>query len=402
LRADASDLRGRINTEIGKIVTGLENQLSVARAREGAIQQTLKGIKDEVGQGNQNEVRLRSVERDGEANRQLLATLLARQKETLSQEDIDFQQADVRVISPAEFPVEPTFPKRGMILALVFVAATLLALLVIMVVELLDQGFRSGEEVERVTGLPSLGFVPRSSTEFSAEYTAMSYVVQYPKSPFTESIRTLDWNLTLSFPEKPQVLLVSSSEPAEGKTTIAGTLAAVLSRAGRRTLLIDADTRRPSVHELFRIERQPGLVDVLTGQATIDKAIVDSGDRGGPDVLPAGSESPNAINLLGSEKMRELLILLRGRYDAIVIDSPPVLAGADGRVLSTLADTTVFCLRWARTRREVARLALRQLAGAGANVAGIVLTVVDVKKHAQYGYGDSGAYTGDLEKYYAG
>lgn len=402
LRADAADLHARIDAEIAKIVTGLENQVSVAQSREQAIQQTLRGIKEQVGRGNQNEVRLRSVERDADANRQLLATLLAREKETLSQEDIGFQQADARVISPAELPVEPSFPKIGIILGLVFLGSTLLALLIIMVVEQLDRGFRSGDEVERATGLPSLGFVPQSGTIFSAEKTAVSYLTERPKTPFAESIRTLDWSLTLSFPERPKVVLIASSEPDEGKTTIAATLAAIFKQAGRKTLLVDADTRRPSVQVLFGVAREPGLVDVLIGQTTIEEAIVDCSEYGGPDLLPAGSESPNAINLLGSVRMRELLTELRGRYEAIVIDSPPVLAGADVRVLATLVDTTVFCVRWAHTRREVVRLALRQLLGAGANVVGVLLTVVDVKKHAKYGYGDSGAYTGDLEKYYAG
>jgi capsular exopolysaccharide synthesis family protein len=142
-------------------------------------------------------------------------------------------------------------------------------------------------------------------------------------------------------------------------------------------------------------------VDVLTGNASLDDVLIER-NWSGLVFLPAGSPSPNAPNLLDSDKMRELLEELNKRFDFIVIDSPPVMATTDARILCQQVDATVAVIHWGKTRRAVVRNTLRQLLGARARLAGSLLSMVDVRKHAKYGYGDSGAYTGDLEKYYAG
>ena len=401
LRAEAEDFKARIDAEIDKIVAGLRNQVAVARAREESLQLSLDEMKKQVAIANQYEIELRALEREAEANRILLATLLSRQKETLSQEDADFQQADARVISPADMPLQPAFPQVGVILALVFIAATILGLIIVLIIELLDDGFRSGDELERATGVPSIGFVPLVPSTGSYKSLA-GYVSGKPSTAFGEALRTLNWSIGLAFPaQAPKSVLVTSSVPGEGKTTVASCLATSQSAAGRRTVLIDADTRRPSCHELFGIARQPGLVDVLTGTATVDDVLVEN-ESAGLFILPAGSPSPNAPNLLESEKMQQLLETLNERFDFIVIDSPPVLATTDARILCQWADATVVVVHWAKTRRAVVRNTLGQLHGAHARLAGSLLSMVDARKHAQYGYGDSGAYTGDLEKYYTG
>jgi len=228
------------------------------------------------------------------------------------------------------------------------------------------------------------------------------YIAGKPNTAFGEAIRTLSWSIGLSFSAPaPKSVLVTSSVPGEGKTTIAACLATSQSIAGHKTVLVDADTRRPSCHELLGVAREPGLVDVLTGGATLDDVLVEK-NLSGLVVLPAGVPSPNSLNLLESEKMLELLDELNKRFDYIVIDSPPVLATTDARVLCQLTDATIAVVHWGKTRRAVVRNTLGQLRGARARLAGSFLSMVNVKKHAQYGYGDSGAYTGDLEKYYTG
>jgi capsular exopolysaccharide synthesis family protein len=401
LRAEANDLEMRIDEEIGRIVAGLRSRVAVIQAREESLQKSLNGMKRQVATANQNEIELRALEREAEANRSLLATMLTRQKETSSQEDADFQQADVRVISRADIPLQPAFPRKGVILGLAFIAAMIFGLVIILIIELLEDGFRNGDELERATGVPSLGFIPYVP-HIGSFKSLPEYISGKPNTAFAEAIRTLNWSIGLAFPAPaPKSVLVTSSVPGEGKTTIATCLATSQSVAGRKTLLIDADTRRPTCHELLGIEREPGLVDVLTGHASLDDVLVEK-NLSGLVILPAGAPSPNVPNLLESEKMRELLEELNKRFDFIVIDSPPVLATTDARILCQLTDATVAVVHWAKTRRATARNTLGQLRGARARLAGSLLSMVNVKKHAKYGYGDSGAYTGDLEKYYAG
>jgi polysaccharide biosynthesis transport protein len=174
----------------------------------------------------------------------------------------------------------------------------------------------------------------------------------------------------------------------------------VQSRSDQRVVIIDADLRQPAVHDAFSVPKEPGLVDVLAGRMNVDEVLQRPNDEG-PFILPAGTAMPNIPGMLGSRRMDELLADLRSRFDLIILDSPPVLAAADARILAQKADATVMVVQWAKTRRESVRLALRQLTGtAGVRLAGVLLSQVDASKHAQYSYGDSGAYAGPLGKYY--
>ena len=401
LRAEAADLEQRIGGEIDKIVAGLRNKLNVARARESSIAQSLDEMKTRVNAANQDDIELRSLEREAEANRSLLDTLLARQKETLSQEDLNFQQPDASIFSPADVPSEPSFPQPALVIGLAFVGSGVIGLVLVLILELLDGGFRSGEQFEQATSVPSIGFVPMTTKP--NEYQSLpGYVAGRPASAFGESMRTLNWSLKLAFPDAPpRTVLITSSLPGEGKTTIAASMATSQSKAGQRVVLIDADIRRPGCHSIAGVSREPGLTNLLAGESTLDEVLATS-EWSGLQVIPAGMPSPHAPNLLGSQKMADLLEQLADRFDLVVIDSPPLLAAADARILSRLADATVMVVRWGKTRRAVVKLAARQLQSAGAQLAGGLISMVDVRRNAKYSYGDSGAYSGDLEKYYAG
>jgi succinoglycan biosynthesis transport protein ExoP len=401
LRAESRDLKERIETEVNKIIVGLQNEVAVSKAREKSLAQSLNSLKTRTAESNQKEVELRALEREAEANRLLLGTLLARQKETLSQEDFDFQLADARIISQAGVPVSPSYPPKAMILGLVFLSSGFLGLLIILVLELLDDGFRSCEQLEEATGLPSLGFVPETS-ELRHRGDLSNYLSERPNSAFGEAIRTLNWSLALAFPDAPpKTVLITSSHPDEGKSSIAITLAMTQALAGRRVLLIDADMRKPAVHSYLDLPPGPGLIDILSDNAEIDQVIT-THEATGLSVITAGGLTRNAPNLLGSRRMGSVLKDLSWRYDLIIIDSPPVLVGSDVRILSEKVDATVVAVRWAATRRVVVNRVLKQLQTAAGRIPLPVLSMVNAKKHAQYGYGDSGAFAGDLEKYYAG
>ena len=398
LRAEEQDLQQKIEGEVGKIVQGLRNEVGIARARERSLTRSLDQLKERAAEANQDSVQLRALEREAEANRTLLATMLARDKEIGSQDGLHVQQADARIISNADVPTKPSFPKIKIAMGLVFLGSGVVAMLLVLLLELLDSGFRSGEQIERITGASSLGFVPKLTGK-SAK-SPQNYVVERPKSSLGEAIRTLNWSISLTSPENPpKIVLVTSALPEEGKTTTAVCLARIQALGGKKTLIIDADTRRPGVHSAFGIENSPGLVDILSGQAYFSD-VSHTDEESGARVLPAGTPAPNSPDLLGSEAMVKLLHRLSHTHDLIVIDSPPVMAASDAQILSQKVDATVFVVRWAKTRREVVKLALQRLGSVGGRLAGVLLTMVDVKQHAKYSFGDSGAYYGHLQKYY--
>jgi capsular exopolysaccharide synthesis family protein len=400
LRAQAADLQAKIDAEVDKIAAGLQNDVNIARARENAIESSLAASQNRVQIGNENEIALRAAEREAEAARTLLTTLLARQKEALSREDIESQRADARVIAAAGPPVEPSFPNRPVVLGLVFIASCFLGLLAVLVLELLDGGFRSGEQIEQMTGVASLGFIPRVAPEPGDSLCA--FLRSRPKSAFGEALRTLHWSISLTAPDNPpRTVLITSAGPGEGKTTVAIGMAMVQSQAGQRVVLVDADTRRSRVQELTGVAGEPGLLDLLSGRASLDEVLRTPAGTN-LCVITAGTEMPNPPGLLASRRMDGLLADLAERFDLVVIDSPPVMAAADARILAQKCAATAIVVRWATTRRQAVRLAIHQLQADGAKVAGAALTIVDARKHARYSYGDSGAYTGELEKYYSG
>jgi capsular exopolysaccharide synthesis family protein len=402
LRAEAQDLQVSIRAEVRKIVSGLRNEVSVARAREQSLQLSLNASRERVALDNEDEIRLRAAEREAESSRSLLATLLSRQKATMSQQDIASQAADARVVAAADPPVKPSIPNVPVVLGLTLLASTLLGLLTILVLEMLDSGFRSGEQIEQQTGAAALGFIPMA-VRSAPDQRLVDYLTARPTSAYSEAIRTLAWSIGLDSKDRPpKTVLITSAQPGEGKTSIASSLSWVQSRSDQRVVIIDADLRQPAVHDAFFVPKEPGLMDVLAGRKSVDEVLQRPNEQG-PFILPAGTTMPNVTGMLGSRRMDELLADLRNRFDLVILDSPPVLAAADARILAQKADATVMVVHWAKTRRESVRLALRQLTGtAGVRLVGAVLSQVDARKHAQYSYGDSGAYAGALEKYYVG
>lgn len=397
VRAEQADLENSIGTEINKIVVGLENEVELTRARERTLRRNLDELKSQAGRTNEQMIQVRALEREAEASRLLLNTLLGRQKETFFQEDSGFHQPDARVISQAEIPLKPSFPNRPVILGLVILASIFLGLLTILLIEILDRGFRSGEHLERELELPSLGIVPLVKNR---KGTPVELLSQNRRTAYGEALRSLNWVLTLSSPQdRPKICVFTSTQSGEGKTTIAASLALSQAIAGDRTLLIEADVRAPSVHDLIGSKRAPGLVDYLMGDVSIEDAIHEH-DASGLSIIPAGSASSNPPSLFASQRMEDVLTSLRASFDLIVIDSPPVMACADAQILGRYADTSVFVVRWGRTRRNAAAFAVSKLQAAGVNLAGGLLSMVDAKEHARYYHGDSGAYSGEFEKYY--
>lgn len=399
LNAEANDVALRIDSEVNKVVRNLSNEVAIATAREELLETELGRLKNVMAQANAKEIELRALEREAEASRALLATLLARFKEIGSQDEMQPQQAGARIISRAEAPSKPSFPNKPFMLGIVIPLTTLFAIIVIFIMESLQRGFVSGEQVEQVTGVTSLGFVPLVGGKGLSKVKPDTHMLQHPRSAFAQSLRTAYWSLSIAVPGGPATIVVSSSHPGEGKSIIALGLARSRAAFGCKTLLIDADMRNPSIHELLLSDNEVGLADYLSGSCKVPRTYTDG--KTGMEFITAGKPVGDPLSLLDSKMMDELIDSVKQKYDLVVIDTAPIIAAPDACALSCKVDTTVLVVRWSHTPKKVVEHALRELARTPGHLSGILLNMVDVGKHAQYQYGDSGAYHGVLRKYYS-
>lgn len=397
-QAELREIRAKIEAEVQKAIAGLKNELTAAAARETALSTRIEELKIEAGEQNQVQVKMRALEREAAASRTLLETFLARAQETSSQEG--YQQPDAHIIAQANVPGVPSFPKKALLVAAGFLASLAFAVLLAFLLEAMDSGFRSEEQVEEVLGISSLGLVP-SLKRFGRKSKQLStYVIQHPTSAYTESIRSLYTGLRLSNGDRlPRVVLIVSSLPNEGKTAVAISLASLLSVIGLKTIVVDTDLRKPSVHRALGMKIGPGLVDCLKHQVPVT-TVIQRDQATGIDAITAGHTSASASHLLGTSQMTELVAQLKAAYDVIVLDSAPLLAVSDTRILGQFADKTVFLVRWADTRRETAVRGLHHAQEAGQNLAGTMLTMVDFDKYAKDRLGEFGHYYHQIEKYY--
>jgi exopolysaccharide transport family protein len=406
-RAEIAEQQGRIREEVGKIVASLRNEMSIARAREDGLARDLDALKTRAGDMGQAEARMRSLTAEAESSRQLFNNLQSRINEIAIQRDAP--QANVRVLSSAPVPDLPSFPNRKVFLVLAGFVSAVLGVALALVVEQFEPGFRSAEELTRVTGLPTLSLVPLQRRRKDIRRLPDA-VLTAPLSPFSDAIAASASALARQSRrlsgrgEQGQglahTILVTSTHSQEGKSTIAVNLARMLAQMGRRTLLVDGDLRAPTAHGLLGVVRSPGLSEVLTGAAPLSDCIRHDGPTA-LDILPAGEAVPNPMLMLAGSQMRTLLASLATGYDIIIVDGPPVMAVSDARIMAGLVDSTLFVVRWCRTGRRQVLASLKQLADHGATISGLMISMVDIRRHAQYGHADSGQYATD-RKYYQG
>ena len=397
-RAAARDLESELAVEVGKVVRSLRNELAVAQSQERALERNLNALESEVGELNTKAAELRILEREAESSRILYETFLTRFKETQEQEEI--QQADARIISRADVPLWPSFPNKPMVITLAAVCALFLGVLVIALVELLERGLRSMEEVYRYLGLPCFGLIPTVARLRLAGGTPEDYVLKNRTSAYAEALRSLYNGIMMSGTDsRPRAIVITSARPNEGKTAICISMARLVATSGKRVILLDFDERKPELDKRLVTSSRAGIVEYLSEEAALSDVVQKEADTG-LEFIVAGRHAENFIELLRSPRLKELLEQLREGYDLVVVDGPPVLALADIKLLSLLSDRTVLIVRWRDTPRNVVRVALRQLADSGVEVSGVAIARVDVRRNSLYGFGDSALFTGSFRKYY--
>jgi polysaccharide biosynthesis transport protein len=399
-RAQLRNLDRSIAAEVDRIITNLKNDYDVAKAGEDSLQGSLDQISGSTGLDNDVGIKLRELERINVANKTLFESFLSRTK--ITQEQSTFQERDARIISPATKPSAPSFPKKPLLVSLALVVGLLVGIGGSVALDMLNAGFSTPRQVEEKLGVPILASVPilREGTRklIGKSVDPATYAFEKPLSRYAETVRAVRMGVQMSDVDHPaKVVMVTSSIPKEGKSTLSMSLAFSALKAGQRVVLIDADLRHPTISKFFRLEKKAGLVDFLTGSAAIEQALV---TNNGLTIIGAGSKSQNPPDLLGSARMAGLVDKLRGAYDYVVIDTPPVGPVIDARVAMQLVDKVIFVVRWNLTTREVVAQTLEAL-DADRKLAGIVLNLVDESKTPRYGPYSyySGSY---YKKYYQG
>ncbi|MFO1190216.1 MAG: polysaccharide biosynthesis tyrosine autokinase [Alphaproteobacteria bacterium] len=399
IQSELKDLQGKITAEVAKIAANLKNELQIAQVREANLNREVQILERRLNQERETEVTLRAMESEVRANKQLYDALLQRLKETGVQEDTP-QKAESRVISPAALPDAPYYPRTRMLVFAAFVVSIVIAMAFAFLVEFFDAGFRSSQQMEAATGFTTLTMIPLLAMSRRRRSRPHRTVIDKPNSAFSEAIRSLRTAIMLSSPDTPpRTVAVLSSVPEEGKTTAALSLTVLAARSGQRAILLDCDLRYPRVHLYLGAEGGVGLSEYLAGAARLDE-IIRTDEETGIHYILAGGRAPNPPDLLGSDSMRALLAQLRERYDLVMLDTPPLLAVSDALVLMRIVERAVFVVRWATTRRDTILTGMRQVVDAGGQLAGTVLSMVDMRRHAQYDYRDTPYYARAYKRYY--
>jgi succinoglycan biosynthesis transport protein ExoP len=397
IATEKAKLSRSIDGEIGRIIANMENEAKVNAAQIGVLQEQLGQAQGKSGEGMVAEVGLRELEREAQSTKQLYESFLQRYKETREQQQI--LDSDAKIISPAQRPANPSTPGLPIFLAVGFVASSLLGSMGALLLERMDKGLRSAEDVERHLGLLRVGLIPQTK-EISATRPAWKFLKDKPLSVFAESVRGVGTAIRFADVDRPaRTILVTSSVPGEGKSTLVQSLAVVTAAADHRVLIIDLDTRRPVQGKTFGVEPANGIVEFLGGESSFEDTVVRH-EASGVDLILVRRRPTNPAALMESRKLRAFIEEAQASYDYVIIDSPPVLGVNDALLLCPMADAVVFVAQWAETKHQLAYNAVQALRGARAKILGVVLTKVDVKKHKRYGYGDAGEYYGTYTKYY--
>ena len=382
LAAAQASLRGQVE----QVVAGIERNYQLAVANENSLRASVNANKAQIQDISRKEFKLRELQREVDSNRALYDTFLTRLKETAATSDLD--SASARIVDRATIPTTPIKPKKALIVVLATFLAGLVGVGLVLLLEALNNTFKSTDEIENTLNLPVLGLLPLVDKKDRSQ-VANLFNTDSNKS-FSESIRTIRTGVVLSAMDEPhKILVVTSSVPGEGKSTVAANLAYALGQM-ENVLLIDADMRRPTLAKNFGFPvGTPGLANLIAGTAKLEECIK---NVEGVDMLSAGSVPPNPLELLSSPRFAEVIGYLREKYDRVIIDSPPTQAVSDALVLGTMANALIYVIRSESTAKPLVIKGIGQLLQSNAPVTGIVLNQVDIKKAMKNGYNYGGYY----------
>lgn len=389
LKTQISQLESGLVAEEHAQVTRAQKELDAAQSNENMLRNALEQQEQSAYSSGSKVIQYELASREYESNRALYDGL----QERLQEAGIiaGLHSTAVHVVDSADIPTFTSQPRVRVNVAAGLFAGVMFGFILALLLEAMDTNLNAISEIEEVLQLPVLGAIPKVDVDSLIPATFTEHALSGNKgawSKIAEALRGLRTSILLSTPgSPPQVIMMASTRPAEGKTSISILESIIFALNGSRVLLMDADLRRPAIHTRLNLASTSGVADrenvglssVLSGKTTLDEAIREWPDYPGVHVLVAGPTPPLPSELLGSKHMEDLLAELRLRYDFIFIDTPPVMTVTDASVMSRLADATILVVRYGEARRHVIMRSIELLQRSGANLLGVVLNIVDFR-----------------------
>lgn len=398
LRAQIGEYDRQISHQIDLVKHSIRLQYETARDQEASFKKKIESLKEEVLDLRNRSIVYNILQRELDTNRSLYDGLLQQYKDVGVTGAVSTN--NVAIIDKAEKPLWPSSPSLLLNLPLALFLGLLASIATIAVIEILDDTFKSPEEVENMLGLSTLGLIPVSRDRTDKETQNLAEkIIGDPLSPMAEAFRSLRTALQFSTTSGvPKVLLVTSAQPGEGKSTTALCLATNFAQLGMRVLLIDGDLRRASLHKALQVDNSVGLSNVLTGLRDAS-SVAHENAMEGVTFMASGPIPPNPAELLAGPQMASMLSVAAEKFDIVIIDGPPIMGLADAPLIGSLVDGALLVVDASRTRRRMVAASLKRLYFSRTQVVGVLLNKFDSRKTGQsYGYGYGYGY-GDLSYY---
>jgi succinoglycan biosynthesis transport protein ExoP len=388
IESELKTLNKRKTQEVNRVITSLKNEYRVILAKENSLKNALAKQKKDSLELNQKAIKYGVLRREAESARHMYELLIKRFKETSLTEDM--KTGNIRVIDKAEVPKDPVKPKKKLNIFLASILGLFMGIGLAFFFEYLDNTIKIPEDVKQHLKIPYLGLTPLFSTKNKwnqREDTSPELVTfNYPKSTASESYRGIRTNIRFSSAESvPQVILITSAGPQEGKSITTANLAVTMAQADSKVIILDCDMRKPQIHKIFGIAKEHGISNLLVGTSNVRGAIIHTRIPN-LDVIPSGPIPPNPSELLGSTRMARLLNALRKEYAHILIDSPPSAAVTDAVVLSKSVDGVILVISAGHTAREIVKNSVAQFGAVSSSILGAVLNGVDMSRDGYHYY----------------
>jgi succinoglycan biosynthesis transport protein ExoP len=393
-RAVRSARSTAVNSTLQMQLAEYETKDVILAAQENALQKLIEAHEGKISKLPAREINLIRLERARRINDELYAALMRAKNE--AQIEAASQIANIDIVDPAIAPLKPVRPKRKESLLIGLAASLILGICLAFLLEYLDQTVKSDEEARRILGVPILGQIPRfqgndEGRRIKRRYQGKNHLALFsrddPQSPVSEAIKLLRANLHfLDLDRALKTIVVTSPVPGDGKTTIAANLSIVLAAQEEKILIVDSDFRAPAIHRIFNLAESPGIVEALL-QGLDHKNVVQKIEGiDNLDIITTGSVPPNATELLGSTRMKNLVEQMKRDYDRIVFDVPPVLVATDAVDLGSEQDGVLLVVKMNGLDRRILSRAKELLANTRVRLLGAILNQVDIKDK-RYGYG---------------
>jgi succinoglycan biosynthesis transport protein ExoP len=383
LREDIAAMEATLKSESDKIFASVRNEASIAKLKEQIALDALREQEKKQMELSDLRIEYENLLREAEQDKALYMSVMNRLQETqlLAKQ----KSNNMRVVDPAKPPVRPIKPKTLLLFALGVFGGFGVALATAFFVDYLDDSIKGQDDIENYLGLSFLGYIPHIETNSIIERDLQAHM--HPTSSAAESFRTLRAAVSLAnIPEKLRTIVVTSTVPSEGKSLVASNLAIVTAQTGVRTLLLEADLRRPTVHKTFQLHSPQGIASYLQSRVDNVELIVHKTEIPNLDVVCCGAIPSSPSELIGSQRMTQFIDEMKQRYDRIIMDCPPISAVSDPLISAAMSDGLIFVSEFNKIRREHVRKTVMRIQNAGIHILGAVINNIDFEGKDSYYY----------------